>query len=42
MGATVMPGSRRRGPMLLVAGISLGFLGASTLFVLIVALLQHH
>lgn len=37
-----LPGSRRRGPMLLVAGISLGFLGASTLFVLIVALLQHH
>ena len=37
-----LPGSRRRGPLLLVAGISLGFLGASTLFVLIVALLQHH
>ena len=32
----------RRGPILLVAGISLGFLGASALFVLIVALLQHH
>ena len=37
-----LPGSQRRGPMLLVAGISLGFLGASALFVLIVALLQHH
>ena len=37
-----IPGSQRRGPMLLVAGISLGFLGASALFVLIVALLQHH
>ncbi len=32
----------RRGPILLVAGISLGFLGASALFVLLVALLQHH
>ena len=39
---TGLPGSQRRGPMLLVAGISLGFLGASALFVLIVALLQHH
>jgi serine/threonine-protein kinase len=37
-----LPGSQRRGPLLLVAGISLGFLGASALFVLIVALLQHH
>ena len=32
----------RRGPILLVAGISLGFLGASALFVRLVALLQHH
>ena len=37
-----LPGAQRRGPLLLVAGISLGFLGASALFVLIVALLQHH
>ena len=37
-----LPGSQRRGPLLLVAGISLGFLGASALFVVIVALLQHH
>ena len=37
-----LPGSQRRGPLLLVAGSSLGFLGASALFVLIVALLQHH
>ena len=29
-----LPGSQRRGPLLLVAGISLGFLGASALFVL--------
>ncbi len=32
----------RRGPILLVAGISLGFLGASALFVLLAALLAHH
>ena len=35
-----LPG--RRGPILLVAGISLGFLAASALFLLVVALLQHH
>lgn len=37
-----LPTSGRRGPILLVAGISLGFIAASTLFILLVALLQRH
>ena len=32
----------RRGPILLAAGISLGFIAASALFIVLVAVLQHH